>query len=184
MPIDNKYRSILWLKEDDIVDLFPSSQDITDQVCKVQTELSTQLNSFQQTVNQQITELRNSTTTQINNVTQTLVDSLGQTRVTGIGSAIESNYIGVVVHVVGYMNLWENGSASYRVYVNNSSNGTINVNWRSQRTGGSGHGYSTAVGNCGYLSANRNIPQGASIRVDRVSASGVVIDKEFATIML
>ena len=188
MPIDNKYRSILWLKEDDIVDLFPSPQDVTNEVSTVRTELSTQLNSFQQSINQQITDLRNQTTTQINNVTQTLVDSLGQTRVTGIGSTIrstiESNYIGVVVNVVGYMNLWENGSASYRVYVNNSSIGTINVNWRSQRTGGSGHGYSTSVGNCGYLSANRNIPQGASIRVDRVSNNGVVIDKEFVTIML
>ena len=188
MPIGDKYRSILHLANDDIVDLFPSIEDVRNEVAVVNTSLNQQLNQFQQKINAQISELEQKTTNQINNITNTIVDSLGQTRVTGIGSTITaniaSNYIGCVVFVTGYMNLWENGSASYTVYVNNSSIGTINVNWRSQRTGGSGHGYSTAIGNFGYLSSNRSIPEGASIRCSRSSSSSVTIDKEFVMFML
>lgn len=122
--------------------------------------------------------------------TASQITGLANVRFLNIGSSYSApsnlSYLGVVVYCNAFMDLgYSSADVTYTVYAGGSNVGTIGLNWRNQRTGGSGHGYYAAIGKLGYLSVNRTITAGQSIVVRRTStpsAGSFNVDSEFCMV--
>lgn len=90
----------------------------------------------------------------------------------------------VIVYCNKFLNLWASATRTYTVYVDGSSVGTITLTWKSVRTGGSGHGYSTAICQVGHLNISRTITSSSSIRVSSNDSEDSSILSQFAFIMV
>lgn len=112
--------------------------------------------------------------------------SSSASRAVGIGSSytlgVNGSQVTVIVYCNKFLGLWESASRSYTVYVGGSSVGTITLTWRSLRTGGSGHGYSTAIMQAGYLTISRSVYSSTSIRVSSNDGADDSILSQFAFI--
>lgn len=95
---------------------------------------------------------------------------------------VNASQVTVVVYCNKFLALWESATRSYTVYVGGSSVGTITLTWQSRRTGGSGHGYSTAIMQAGYLNVSRTITPSTSIRVSSNDETDDSILSQFAFI--
>ena len=122
--------------------------------------------------------------------TASQITGLANVRFLNIGSSYSApsnlSYLGVVVYCNAFVGLWTSGAnVTYTVYAGATNVGSITLNWRGQRTGGSGHGYYFSVGKLGYLAVNRTISAGQSIVVRRTSTASndsFTVDSEFCMV--
>lgn len=124
--------------------------------------------------------------TQIGNSVGALSSSAA--RALGIGSSftpgINAKQITVIVYCNKFLNLWASATRTYTVKVDGASVGTITLTWKSVRTGGSGHGYSTAIMQTGYMNVSRTITSTTKIEVSSNDSTDSSILSQFAFIMV
>lgn len=99
-------------------------------------------------------------------------------RAMGVNATVSIPIAGSQISVIVFAQarcLLDNNSPSltYTVYLNNSSIGTITLNWESQRTGGAGFGRHVSLSDQGYLYSARTISANAQVKVTRTGTNGV-----------